>query len=153
MVYFSCTKDTFTPFVIKSVHWLLKDKDYEVARWYWQQLQSPLTYETWIMAHAYGYQYAVIFEEDKPITCAGVWRFSESAWEVAAVSTLAPYRQQGYAKQAVSFVTSYILGSDRLPTCSTNEENAAMIATARSVGFQIVAKEEVWWKFPELPDY
>ena len=153
MVYFSCTKDTFIPSEMTRVQWLQKDLDYEVAQWYWQQLQSPMTYKTWITAHAYGYQYAVIMEEDKPITCAGVWRFSDAAWEVAAVSTLAPYRNRGYAKQVVSFVTAYILGANRLATCSTNDENTAMIATAKSIGFQVAPQKAVWWKFPELPDF
>ena len=153
MVYLACTKDTFIPSDMASVRWLIKDIDYNIAQWYWDQFQSPLTYHTWITAHAYGYQYAVIQEDDKPITCAGIWRFSERVWEVVAVSTLAAYRNRGYAKQTVSFVTAYILGANRLATCSTNAENAAMIATAKSVGFEIVAQEAVQWKYPELPDF
>jgi hypothetical protein len=53
----------------------------------------------------------------------------------------------------VSFVTAHILAADRLATCSTKDENAAMIATARSVGFLIVLAEAVWWKYPELPGF
>jgi RimJ/RimL family protein N-acetyltransferase len=153
MIYLSCTKDTFTPSKTDRVRWLQVDFDFEIAQWYWQQMQSPLTFQTWIMVHAYGYQYAVILEAEKPVACAGVWRFSDTAWEVAAVSTLLPYRKRGYARQAVSFVTAYILGANRLATCSTSDENAAMIATARSVGYQIVPQEAVWWKYPELPDF
>lgn len=152
-VYFSCTNDTFFPADLTRVQWLQKDLDFKVAQWYWQQRQCPLTYKTWITAHAYDYQYAVIMEGDKPVTCAGVWRFSDTAWEMVAVSTLTPYRKRGYAKQAVSFVTAYILGANRLATCGTNDENTAMIATAKSVGFQIVPQEAVWWKYPELPDF
>jgi hypothetical protein len=144
MVYFSCTKDTFIPFDMTGVRWLHRDVDYKVAQSYWRQLRSPMTYQTWIKAHWYGYQYAVISQGDKPVSCAGVWRFSDTAWEVAAVSTLAPYQKRGYARQVVSFVTSYILEANRLATCGTNDENAAMIATAKSVGFYIVPPEAVW---------
>jgi RimJ/RimL family protein N-acetyltransferase len=152
MIRFSCTKDTFIPLDTTRARWLQKDTDYEVAQWYWEQFQSPITLSEWITAHRYGYQYAVITENGKPITCAGVWRFSDVAWEVAAVSTLVPFRKRGYAKQVVSFVTAYILGANRLATCSTNEDNVAMIATAKSVGFQIVPQEAVWWYYPELPE-
>ena len=152
-IYFSCSKDTFYPVNTSRVQWLQKDLDFKVAQWYWQQCQCPLTHQTWITAHEYGYQYAIIMEADQPVTCAGVWRFSDIAWEVAAVSTLSPYRKRGYAKQVVSFVTAYILGANRLATCGTSEGNTAMIATAESVGFQIVPQEAVWWKYPELPNF
>jgi len=66
-----------------------------------------------------------------------VWRYSEEAWEVAAVYTVPAFRRRGYGKAVVSFVTAHILDAGRLATCHTRVDNAAMIATAESVGFRL----------------
>jgi len=54
----------------------------------------------------------------------------------AAVGTLDEFRRRGYATRVVAFVTAYILAPGRVATCSTDEDNVAMRATARRVGFQ-----------------
>ena len=148
MVLFACTRDTFIPVDTTRVRWLIKDVDYELARDYWRKRHSPLSYKDWATAHTVGYQYAAILDQGQVISCAGVWRFSEPAWEVAAVSTLEPYRHKGHGKQVVAYVTAHILEANRLATCSTGNENTAMIATAKSVGFQLIPQEQVWWKYP-----
>jgi len=150
MVSFSCTRSTFVPVDTHRVQWLQKDVDYGLARDYWQNSRSPLTHPTWIMAHSIGYQYAAILDQEQVISLAGVWRFSDSAWDVAAVSTLEPFQRQGFAKQVVSFVTAYILDANHLATCSTGDTNLAMIATARSVGFQQISPEDVGWTYPQF---
>ena len=127
--------------------------DYELARRYWEGWGQTLSFNVWKTAHAYGYQYAAIVEREGIISSAGVWRFSEECWEVAAVSTLASHRRQGYSRRVVAFITAYIHASNRLATCSTGDENIAMIATARSVGFRPVPAEQVWWRYPQLPDF
>jgi len=53
----------------------------------------------------------------------------------------------------ISFLTSAILYSGRLATCTTMETNQGMIATGLSIGYQIVPPEQVWWTYPDLPDY
>ena len=69
-----------------------------------------------------------------------VWRYSETAWEAAAVRTQPDVCRRGYAKAAVSFVTAYILDSGRRATCTTGSDNLAMQRTARSVGFVPIDK-------------
>lgn len=66
---------------------------------------------------------------------AAVWTYSETHWEVAAVSTAPAVRQQGYGKAVVSFVTAHILAHGRTATISTQDTNVAMRTTAESVGF------------------
>jgi predicted GNAT family acetyltransferase len=153
MYHACCTIETFMPIETTGCQWLRIDSDFRIAEWYWQQLKSPLKHETWMAAHHYGYQYAVIIAQEKPICCAGVWRFSEEAWDVSAVSTLPPCQNRGYAKRIVSFITAYILASGRTATCETNETNSAMIAVAQKTGFQEVPQDEVWWQYPRLPDF
>lgn len=153
MLYACCTAETFTPFELTGCQWLQRDSDFKIAEWYWQQLNSPLKHETWITAYKYGYQYAVILDQGKPICCAGVWRYSGKSWDVCAVSTLPQYRQRGYSKRIVSFITTYILESGHIATVRTSETNIAMITTAKKVGFQEIPREKIWWQYPELPAF
>ncbi|MEO2005999.1 MAG: GNAT family N-acetyltransferase, partial [Candidatus Poribacteria bacterium] len=61
---------------------------------------------------------------------------SEDAWELAAVSTREGHRRQGHATAVCGFVTAYILAEERHATCTTRLDNAAMIATARKLGYE-----------------
>lgn len=70
----------------------------------------------------------------------GGFRADPAAWELAAVSTLPEYRLHGCSRQVLSFLTSAILYSGRLATCTTMETNQGMIATALSIGYQIVRR-------------
>ena len=54
------------------------------------------------------------------------------------MGTLEGFRRRGYATRVVAFVTAHILASGRVATCSTGEDNIAMRATARGVGFREV---------------
>ena len=69
------------------------------------------------------------------------------------MSTLEGFRRRGYAKRVVSFVATFILASGRLAMCSTGDGNVAMRATAKSVGFREVPKEDAWWGYPRLPEF
>ncbi len=66
---------------------------------------------------------------------AAIWRYSNEAWELAAVSTRPEFRQRGYGQSVASFVTAAILGQGRLATCLTAGDNTAMRRTAESIGF------------------
>ena len=152
LVYFACSRDDYIPAASTQVRWLDQAADYELARDYWGAHGQPLSADQWQKAHAFGYQYAAVIEAERIISSAGVWRFSEDCWEVAAVSTLPDFRRRGYARQAVAFATRHILEAGKLATCSTGEGNAAMIATAKSVGFRIISEAEVWWEYPRLEE-
>ena len=54
---------------------------------------------------------------------------------VAAVSTALAFRQRGYGKAVVCFVTAHILEQGRKATLLTANMNVAMHKTAESVGF------------------
>lgn len=152
LVRFTCSQKDFIPVACHPVRWLDLESDYKLAEAYWGAYGQALSDDQWQKAHGFGYQYAAILEAGRIVSSAGVWRFSEDCWEVAAVSTLEDFRRRGYARQAVAFVTRYILEAGKLATCSTGEANSAMIATAKSVGFRLVSPNEVWWKYPRLED-
>ena len=82
-----------------------------------------------------GYEYAAIIAEGQIVSIAAVWRYSDDAWEAAAVSTNPESRRKRYAKTVVSFVSASILASGRKATCLTRSDNVAMQRTAESVGF------------------
>ncbi len=55
-------------------------------------------------------------------------------------------------RAVVSFVTGHILEAGRIAVIETGDDNRAMAATAKSVGFQHVSLDRVWWTYPETPD-
>jgi RimJ/RimL family protein N-acetyltransferase len=153
MIYFICAREDFVPMPTPGVRWLDKVAEYELARRYWEGFGQDLSCCTWDKAHEFGYSYAALIEDGQIVSSAGVWRFSEAVWEVSAVSTWSAFRRLGYSRRVVTFVTAYILQEGRLPALSTLDDNHAMTATALRVGFHIIPKEQVWWKYPELPEF
>lgn len=135
------------------ISWLDVSTDYPAAREYWAAFDQPLTFSTWETAHQFGYQYAAILRDGNILSCAAVWKFSDDTWEIAAVSTLPEHRQKGYSKQVITFLTMYTLEQGRKSVCSTNDDNAAMIATIKSVGYEELPEDKIWWVYPRLPDF
>jgi len=143
MISLACANRDFIPMGDPTgIRWLDRDADYVLARAYWHGRGQELSRATWEEAHAAGYRYAALVQEGQIVSCAAAWHYSDEAWEAAAVGTLEAFRRRGYATRVVAFVTAYILASGRVATCHTGEENAAMRATARRVGFREVAKGE-----------
>lgn len=137
--HYECTPATFRPNTDHPVRWLDWERDYLLARTMWPE-GSPLTRETWLEARELGYRYCGVVVEQpggksRLLSIAAVWRYSETAWEVAAVRTRPDARRKGYAKATVSFVTADILECGRRATCTTGPDNVAMQRTAESVGF------------------
>lgn len=153
MIYLECTQQDFIPGDYSGVLWLEPGRSYPLAQSYWSAFGQDLAESTWRQAHDYGYQYAAVLQHEKIIAMAGVWRFSDAAWDVAAVSTLESERRKGYGRRLVGFVSAYILQNGRLATCSANDDNAPMLAVARKVGFYEVSPEKVRWTYPTLPDF
>jgi hypothetical protein len=126
--------------------------DYEIAGTYWQAYGLSLSSTVWEQAHELGYRYAAITTDGDIASCAAVWRFSNEVWAVAAVGTLPGFCRHGFSKAVVSFVTRHILDAGRIAVIETGDENRAMAATAKSVGFQHVPLGRAWWTYPEIPD-
>jgi GNAT superfamily N-acetyltransferase len=139
MIHLACSQRDFIQLDCAAVRWLNRDADYELAREMWAVDGFELTHADWVEAHDIGFTYAGIVEDGILISCAAMWRNSDQAWEVAAVSTRDGYRRLGYSRRVVAFVTSYILQHGRRATCTTHDTNAAMLATAKSVGFQVIS--------------
>jgi predicted GNAT family acetyltransferase len=94
-----------------------------------------LSREDWEQNRTEGFRYCAIIEQEAIAALAAVWTYSQTHWEVAAVSTAPAFRQSGYGKAVVCFVTAYILEQGRKATILTESTNVAMLKTAESVGF------------------
>lgn len=129
-----CTLDSFRPGDCSRVRWLDWENDYLLARAYWPQ-DPPLSREDWAQNRAEGFRYCAIVEQEAIAALAAVWTYSQTHWEVAAVSTAPASRQRGYGKAVVSFVTAHILEQGRTATIWADYSNVAMLKTAESVGF------------------
>ena len=114
MAYYSliCTPDSFRPADCSRVRWL-----------------------EWEQNRAEGFRYCAIVEHGAIAALAAVWTYSQTHWEVAAVSTAPAFRKRGYGKAVVCFVTAHILEQGRKATLLTESRNVAILRTAESVGF------------------
>lgn len=136
-VWYVCTKDPFRPEIKHPVRWLDWEEDYAIARKRWTSLDSEAFREMWSGARKEGYEFAAVVDGEKLVAIAAVYRYSETHWMLAAVSTDdAADRRQGYAKSVCSFVTAHVLEAGRTATCCTRADNIAMQRTAESIGFR-----------------
>ena len=129
-----CTPESFRPSDCSRVRWLDWENDYPLARAYWPQ-DPPLSREDWEQNRTEGFRYCAIVEQEAIAALAAVWTYSETHWEVAAVSTAPAARLRGYGKAVVCFVAAYILEHGHKATLLTVKTNVAMLKTAESVGF------------------
>ncbi len=138
-----CTPQTFIPQPWHAVRWLSEESDYELAADFWLRVGSPLARETWQQAiQQYQFRYAGAFYENTLLAIASLIPYSPVAWELGAVGTDEPYRRQGYGKQVTALVTAAILVEVPIATCTTDDNNEAMIRTALSIRYRIADKEE-----------
>ena len=137
-VRYECTRQTFRPDARYPVRWLDWDQDYALARTMWPDT-CPLTPAVWREARESGYRYCGAIEQQRIVSIAAVWRYSETAWEVAAVRTRPEACMRGYTQAVVSLVTARILDAGKQATCTTARDNVAMQRTAESVGFNRIA--------------
>jgi GNAT superfamily N-acetyltransferase len=136
-VYYVCTRSTFNPAPLRPTRWLDRDEDYALLGVFWSEYTSV---ESGFMAEARaaGYTYAAIIEDGAIVALAAAWRYADEAWELAAVLVGPDHRKLGYGRAVCSFVTSSILETGRLATCTTGIENISMQRTAESIGFHQV---------------
>jgi predicted GNAT family acetyltransferase len=111
------------------------EREFPLAERLWARRGRALTLEEWRQFHRDGYRYCAIVADGQIIATAAAWKYSDTAWEVAAVGTVEEHRRQGLGKAVISFITAHLLQQGRLATCHTEPDNEAMIRTAQSVGF------------------
>ena len=134
-IRYRCSRESFRPARCETVRWLDCKSDWPLMQALWQASGFAADKDDWIKAHDDGYEYCAVVDNDEIAAIAAVWRYSDEAREVAAVHTNVQKRRCGLGKAVVSFVTEYILSSDRTATCGMRPDNVPMMKTAESVGF------------------
>ena len=79
----------------------------------------------------------VIWEDGRIAARAGIWRCSETEWEVAGVITRPEYRGRGYSARLAAHCIAVIAEQGRTAILSTAETNLPMITAAKQAGFVI----------------
>ena len=77
----------------------------------------------------------VIWDNGKIVSRAAIWKYSQTAWEVAAVSTLPEYRGKGYGAMVVRHCAAIILEHGKVATSTTSDTNTAMRRILENTGF------------------
>ncbi len=137
VVEFECLPEAFQAAPLTGVRWLRVTDDADLlARHFVEQGVEPNTPDGWAEIEAEGYQYAGYVEDGELLCMAGCWTYSETAWGLVAVGTLARARRRGIATAVCSFITRHILDAGVRATTSTMSHNVAMIAVAERLGYQ-----------------
>lgn len=82
-----CIPASVHPGNCSRVRWLDREPDYPLAAAYWLAEGFPFAREDWEQNHAEGFRYCAIVEQGTIAALAAVWTYSDTYWEVAAVST------------------------------------------------------------------
>ncbi len=83
-----------------------------------------------------GTEYYLLFVDGKPVSRCAIERYSSDAWEAADVKTTAEYRNKGYSKEIVFYVTKKILEQGKTATCRTLAGNSAMLKVIDALGYK-----------------
>ena len=142
IVSYTCTRETFRdPGSTHPVRWLDWDADLELARRFWGPEWRASFPAIWAEARELGYTYCAVIGPEGIRARAAVWRFSEEAWELAAVYTQEAHQRQSYGAAVCAFATRAILAAGRTATCQTFADNTAMRRTAEKLGFLLAGAE------------
>jgi GNAT superfamily N-acetyltransferase len=138
LLSFRVARDGFRPYPAAGGTWWSADSCKEagasmVGMWpdsgFWPESE-------WRQLYASGYRYGALLKDGHCLAMAGLWAWSDEAWEVIAVGVSPDHRCRGLGKGIVSFVTEEILSHGRVATITTREDNAAMLRVIECLGFQ-----------------
>jgi RimJ/RimL family protein N-acetyltransferase len=127
----------FTPVAYDNVRWLNEDDFHYMNEF------CNMDIETWSGGKKEGFTYCAVIEDDKIVSLAAVWKYSQDKWETAAANTRKNYENRGLAKRVVSFSTDYIFKQNKIPTLTTGEDNIPMRKVAESIGFKLKELKEL----------
>lgn len=81
-------------------------------------------------------EYYLLFVDDKPVSRCAIEKYSSDAWEAADVKTAPEYRNRGYSKEIVAYVTKKILEQGKTATCRTQKNNLPMLKVMETIGYK-----------------
>ena len=141
---FICTKETFRAFKMEGLRWWhVADwqEAYKANKGMWPDLDF-WSEEEWDELYSQGCRYCAVLKNARAVAITGLWPRTENKWEVIAVGTAPGYRNRGYGKAIVSFVTKEILESGRSATITTRNENTPMLKIIERLGYRSRSERE-----------
>jgi len=126
-----------------TIRWLKIPDDYIVFKEHLRD-QNPdgeFSIADWLKWEEKGATYCGLFKGGKMAARAAVEKYLEDKWETADVRVCVSERGNGYAKQVCYFVTKFILESNKIATCRTEEHNTAMRRVIDALGFKKVVSD------------
>ena len=138
-IKFQCTKDSFKGSLHPCVMEFDVYENFEQLSDFYVSFDKSLviTKEEYFMGviHRELWDDYVILDNGKIVSRAAIWKYSPTAWEVAAVSTSPEHRGKGYGEMLVSHCTAIILRNGKIATFTTNDQNITMRKLIEKAGF------------------
>lgn len=136
-----CTAETFRPYRSEGLRWWRVDDweaCYQAHQGMWPRDDGWTWWpeDEWRKLYSEGYRYCDLLLDGRAVATAGLWPRAEHEWEVVAVGTAPGFRNRGYGKAVVSFVTEEIVGAGKVAALSFREDNAAMRRIADALGYK-----------------
>ncbi len=135
-----CTKNTFNGSFDKSVTPFDAFENYELITEFYDSCPECQSFpkEEYFNGDWYdNWEDYVIWEDGRIASRAGIWKVTDTHWEVAGVITRPEYRNKGYAVRLVSHCIAKILAQGKNAILTTAETNHSMICAAKKAGFMI----------------
>ena len=99
--------------------------------------QKPITNELFRDMYRKGTaRYCLLYNDNLPVARGAVEPLSEQTWEAADIRTAKDYRNKGFAKEILRFLSQYIIEHGKMATCRTEKDNIAMQRAIKSVGYK-----------------
>ena len=81
-------------------------------------------------------RYCMLYHHGIPVARGAVEPYSNEIWEAADIRTVGAFRNKGFAKEILRFLSRYIIEHGKIATCPTEEDNFAMQNVIKSIGYE-----------------
>jgi len=133
-----CRPEAFRPYRIVGLRWWGPgewDAACKAHKGMWRH-STWWSQEEWHELYSEGYRYCSLMRNGRAVATAGLWPRTDREWEVVAVGTAPGFRNKGYGKAVVSFVTQAIVDAGRNATLTFRRRNTPMRRIASALGYQ-----------------
>ena len=81
-------------------------------------------------------RYCLLYHDGLPVARGAVEPLNDNVWEAADMRIAKVYRGKGFAKEMLRFLSQYIIEHGKIASCRTEEDNEAMQAVIKSIGYK-----------------
>jgi predicted GNAT family acetyltransferase len=81
-------------------------------------------------------RYCLLYHDGLPVARGAVEPLNDDVWEAADMRIAKAYRGRGFTKEMLRFLSQYIIEHGKIASCRTEEDNEAMQAVIKSIGYK-----------------